>query len=112
MVNPGQCRSNANSCIEMANDAADPDMRERLFGLALAWLEIAGDMEREDAEHEELLRALARHFRPSACLSDALTLVCWWACWQKGIGYGSCFLAGGRFVALLRAPIRSRVCAP
>jgi hypothetical protein len=64
MVNPEQCRSNANSCIEMANDAADPDMRERLFGLALAWLEIAGDLEREDAEHQELLRALARHFRP------------------------------------------------
>ena len=38
MVNPGQCRTNANSCIEMANDAVDPDMRERLFGLALAWL--------------------------------------------------------------------------
>jgi hypothetical protein len=50
MVNPGQCRSNADSCIEMAN--------------ARAWLEIAGHLEREDAEHEELLRALARHFRP------------------------------------------------
>jgi hypothetical protein len=63
MVNPGQCRSNANSCIEMANDAANPDMKERLFALASAWLEIAGDLEREAAEQEELLRALARHFR-------------------------------------------------
>jgi hypothetical protein len=64
MVNPGRCRGNANNCIEMANDSADPEARERLFGLALAWLEIAGDLEREDAEHEELLRTLARHFRP------------------------------------------------
>ena len=71
MVNPGQCRSNANSCIEMANDAADPDMRERLFGIALAWLEIAGDLEGEDAEHEELLRALARHFRPARVFGGA-----------------------------------------
>jgi hypothetical protein len=63
MVNSGQCRGNADSCIEMANDAADAGTRERLFGLALAWLEIAGDLERGAADQEELLKALARHFR-------------------------------------------------
>jgi hypothetical protein len=45
----------------MANDAADPGMRERLLGPA--WLEIAGYLEREAAEYDELLRALARHFQ-------------------------------------------------
>jgi hypothetical protein len=38
MLNAKYCRTNANVCIEMANDLIEPEMRERLFTLAMAWL--------------------------------------------------------------------------
>jgi hypothetical protein len=62
MVNPLQCRDNASSCIDMANNLIERDMRERLFTLAAAGLELAGELERE-AEYEELLSALRLHFQ-------------------------------------------------
>jgi hypothetical protein len=68
MVNPIKCRSNASSCIDMANhlmadNLIERDMRERLFALAAAWLELAAELEREAADYEELLSALRRHFQ-------------------------------------------------
>ena len=63
MVNPLQCRDNASSCIDMANNLIERDMRERLFALAAAWLELAGELERQAAEYEELLSALRLHFQ-------------------------------------------------
>jgi hypothetical protein len=38
MLNAKYCRTNANACIEMANDLIEPEMRERLFTLARACL--------------------------------------------------------------------------
>jgi hypothetical protein len=46
----------------MANNLIERDMRERLFALAAAWLELAGELERQAAEYEELLSALRLHF--------------------------------------------------
>jgi hypothetical protein len=61
MLNAKYCRTNANACIEMANDLIEPEMRERLFTLAMAWLKMADEFDREATEHEETLNALRRH---------------------------------------------------
>ena len=61
MLNANHCRINANVCIEMANDLVEPEMRERLFVLAMSWLTMAHEFEREAREQEETLKSLRRH---------------------------------------------------
>jgi hypothetical protein len=61
MLNAKNCRKNADACIDLANDLIEPEMRERLFTLAMAWLEMADEFDREAVEHEETLNALRRH---------------------------------------------------
>jgi nitrate reductase assembly molybdenum cofactor insertion protein NarJ len=62
MIDPKSCRNNANSCIEMANDLTEPEMRDRLLALATEWLKLAGELEHEATEYEQMLAALRRHF--------------------------------------------------
>jgi hypothetical protein len=62
MLDPKSCRNNANSCIAIANVLTEPEMRDTLFALAMAWLNLAGELEREASEYEEMLEALRRHF--------------------------------------------------
>jgi hypothetical protein len=45
----------------MANQIFEPEMRDNLFALAMEWLSMALEFEREAAEHEEMLHALRRH---------------------------------------------------
>jgi hypothetical protein len=63
MFNSEQCRKNSNNCIDIANNLFEPHMRAKLLAIATAWLELAGELEREATEHEELLQALRRHFQ-------------------------------------------------
>jgi hypothetical protein len=61
MLNAKYCRTNANACIDLANDLIEPETRDRLFTLAMAWLRMADEFDREAVEHEETLNALRRH---------------------------------------------------
>jgi hypothetical protein len=61
MLNAKHCRDNADACIEMANDLVEPEMRERLFTVAMSWLTMAHEFDRETSEHEETLKCLRRH---------------------------------------------------
>jgi hypothetical protein len=45
----------------MANDLVEPEIRERLFSVAMSWLTMAQEFEREASEHEEMLKCLRRH---------------------------------------------------
>ncbi len=61
MFTSRHCRSNANRCIELANQVFEPEMRETLFALAMEWLSMALEFEREAREHEQMLSALQQH---------------------------------------------------
>jgi hypothetical protein len=43
------CRDNANRCVEMANNAADKRMQSTLFDLAKAWMNLATELESNEA---------------------------------------------------------------
>ena len=52
-MNPQECLKNAQDCMEQANRATSANVRAELLRVAMAWIELAEEIDRLEAYQQE-----------------------------------------------------------